>query len=177
MVRLVVENSEKDLAKARALERVEAAFLEHTANLLRVVRGAGKPYLIGRQASELIKAMQDHWDAANCYPSSGELSDMLELRYRFEDQARDDDMFERAEHQVVRASLQIAASRLAEQHMHETRGRSDMHDAMRRIEDIRAENKRRMGKPPTKKALDAQRNELAEMMRKGAAKKPKTTND
>jgi len=126
---------------------------------------------------DLFRAIDDYREKAGILPSAQEISEMLELGYPFEDlPGREDrDPFYRAEHEVMRASLQVAASRLLGQRTQETRASSDMHDAMRRIEEIRAENRRKMGKPPAKKILDAQRAELAAMMRKGAAKKPKAT--
>jgi hypothetical protein len=56
-MRIVSEKSEAqiarhqaEIARDRAMNKASWALRELTANLLRVTRGAGKPYEIGRQA-------------------------------------------------------------------------------------------------------------------------------
>jgi hypothetical protein len=173
-MRVVSENSEQDLAKRSAAEQLEYGLRELAANMMRVVRGAGKPYEIAPQIFGLTGLLQDYKEAVGTWPSSYDVGQMLELGYRFEHlAARDDseDMFHRAEHEVMRASLQFAASRLMEQRTQETRASSDMHDAMRRIEEIRAERRRQRGKPPSKENLDRERAELRAMMNRGKPSK------
>jgi hypothetical protein len=52
-MRIVSENSETDLARQRALDQVDWKIRELTANLLRITRGAGKPYEIMQQMMQL----------------------------------------------------------------------------------------------------------------------------
>lgn len=168
-MRVVSENSAQDIAKRRADDELRWSLRELAANMMRVVRGTGKPHEIGSQIFGLTEAFQAYKNVAGTWPSSDLIGEALELAYRFEhlpDRA-DRDPFYRAEHEVMRASLQVAASRLMRQSTQETRGRSDMHDAMRPIERIRAENLRKMGKPPSKRSLDRERAELRAMMKRG----------
>ena len=83
-MRIVSENTETEIARHqaeiardRAMNEASWALRELTANLLRVTRGAGKPYEIVRQAQALIEAMIDYRDAAGYFPSSDELADAL----------------------------------------------------------------------------------------------------
>jgi hypothetical protein len=56
----VSENSEADLARQRASDQVEWKIRELTANLLRITRGAGKPYEIMQQMVDLAETMRGY---------------------------------------------------------------------------------------------------------------------
>jgi hypothetical protein len=138
-MRLVSENSDAELARRRALERVEAALHELGANMLRVVRGAGKPYELGAQAAEFSLAMQAHFDIAEMYPSSGELAEMLSIEedhagHRMNDHDRQMYLDEAT---IIRGALQIAASRLLGQRTQEAAGNSDLWKGVLRQVDSR----------------------------------------
>jgi hypothetical protein len=127
-MRLVSENSDAELARRRALERVEAALHELGANMLRVIRGAGRPYELGSQASEFSLAMQAHFDAARMYPSSDELAEMLSISHDFSSHRMDEIDRQRYhdEERIIRGALQIAASRLLRQRTQEAAGSRDL---------------------------------------------------
>lgn len=55
-MRLVSENSEAELARHTAEGQVKWKIRELAADLLRIIRGAGKPYEIMRQMVELSEA-------------------------------------------------------------------------------------------------------------------------
>jgi hypothetical protein len=76
-MRIVSENSEADLARNAAVAKVEPILRDLTANLMRVARGAGKPYEVGRQTQALIDAMIKYRDATGHFPSSYELTNAV----------------------------------------------------------------------------------------------------
>jgi hypothetical protein len=51
------------------MEEVERTLRELTANLMRVTRGAGRPFQIGQQAQGLVEALIAYRDATGLYPS------------------------------------------------------------------------------------------------------------
>lgn len=56
-MKFVAENSASDIEAHHARLRAEHAVQELAANLLRIVRGAGKPYDLVRNVSDLIHAV------------------------------------------------------------------------------------------------------------------------
>ena len=155
MIRIVSEKSEAELARERAeRERAHAeldaryAARALTANLIRIHRGAGKPYELGRQLTELVKAMQAHWDAAKYWPYN-EIADEL----RVED---DRDWMAGAEsaeidihyakRSIVDGALQIAASRLLGQRPQEAAGEHEMYQGVNSLVRAREERAQRWRK-------------------------------
>src|SRR4051812_22530158 len=104
MVELISSNSEKDIAKRRALEDVRANLLQLTANLLRIARGAGKGYDVAPQVLDLLKAFTDYRTAAGHLPSDWEISRMLDWHER--------DLFHRTEIPYEERSLWYAHDRV-----------------------------------------------------------------
>lgn len=116
-MRIVSEKSEADVAHHHALERVEWRLRELAANLLRIIRGAGKPYEMMLQMAELVEAIQAYqavvgrapWEEFNrAVDVSRDIKDMQ--HWNAEDRHRDD-----AEHQIIQGVLQVVASRLVRQ--------------------------------------------------------------
>jgi hypothetical protein len=68
VVPIVSENSEADIARHSALARVEWRLRELAANLLRIIRGAGKPYEVMLQMGELAEAIQAYQDVSGRPP-------------------------------------------------------------------------------------------------------------
>lgn len=145
-MRVVSNNSEKDIAREHAKRRVQRASRELAANVLRVTRGAGKPYEIGPQAVALIEAMQAFYDIVGWYPVD-EIDAALEL-------SRSDDWLSSApeeevaryyaERSVVAGALQVAASQLLGQRTQESAGHGQMYRGINEISDLNAENRRRV---------------------------------
>lgn len=139
---VVSERTQKEINKARALEEVESALRQLTSNLLRVVRGAGKPDYLNRDARAFVAAMDAHWEAAGCYASSYELQRTLDVV--IDDELGDKIGFEENVKQyamrgMIRASLQIVASRLVDQRTQESKGESDFFDAYNVLQEHRAQ--------------------------------------
>ena len=61
--RLVAQIAEADLARRRESNRVAWALRNLTANLLRIVRGAGKPYDVMRQIDAFVEAVISYEEA------------------------------------------------------------------------------------------------------------------
>lgn len=138
---LVVSSQTDQQAKAgEALRRLEWPMREHAANILRIVRGAGKPYDLARQMAGILQRFEDYRSVTGHYPSSGDLGAMLRVE-RDDDRfigCDDDDlnmMF--AERGIVSGALQVAASELVGQSTQQSRGETEMHDGMRRWEEAR----------------------------------------
>ena len=114
------------------------------ANLMRVARGAGKPYEIGKQCVAVIQTMQSYRDLIGFYPGSGELSEMLNLKQFDRDYGLRGSQLEwgLAEQKMVRGALQMAASTLVEQNTQYSAGNSELFEGLAVIEKIREENRR-----------------------------------
>lgn len=67
-MRTVSDNSEADIARHEALILVESGLRELTANLLRIIRGAGKPHEIMHQMVDLAEAIQTYQAAVGSPP-------------------------------------------------------------------------------------------------------------
>jgi hypothetical protein len=144
-MRTVSENSEADLTRKRASAQVAWTIRELTANLLRITRGAGKPYEVMRQMADLAEAIKGYQAATGLSSSPDEFARALDVsndqetmqHWSAEDRHRDD-----AEGRIIRGVLQVVASRLVKQKTQETVGRHDMLDGLRALEDLRAEVRR-----------------------------------
>jgi hypothetical protein len=79
-IHVVAVNSESEIRRRRAAQDVEWPLRDLIANLIRVVRGAGKPYEIRRQLAAVLTAISDYRDAAGLWPSSDELANMVAMQ-------------------------------------------------------------------------------------------------
>jgi hypothetical protein len=148
-MRIIGENSETDLARQRALDQVDWKIRELTANLLRITRGAGKPYEIMTQMIELAEAIRVYHAATGLSPYADEFARALNVsndletmqHWRAEDRDRDD-----AEERIIRGVLQVVASRLVHQRTQEAAGDSEMYDGIRSLENLRAEARKAQAK-------------------------------
>lgn len=145
-MRIVSENSDADLARERAIRQVDWALRDLTANLMRVTRGAGKPYEIGRQAQDFITALIEYRDTVGHFPPSDELASLLTIERDPEVMARmnDDNLAQiYAEQEIIRGSLQIVASRLVGQSTQETAGSDEMLGGVNSLIVARAERQKK----------------------------------
>lgn len=67
-MKVVSSNSETDLARERARSDAQFAMRALSANILRIVRGAGAPHDLLRQMRALEDAMLAHWEADRSWP-------------------------------------------------------------------------------------------------------------
>jgi len=81
-IHLAVENDRLELNRRNAEFDLRWPLKRLAANVLRIVRGAGRPEELGRQCAEVVKAYRDYHDALGEWPSSFLISDILPLRHR-----------------------------------------------------------------------------------------------
>ena len=139
-MRVVSENSETDLARRQAVERVRWALREMTANLLRVVRGAGKSHEIVNQTAELLQALASYRDVVGTFPPVDELDRFLRMGRDFDAYMQYEEQVRArisAEESIVRGALQMAASQLIGQSTQEAAGRHEMYGGLNAIVDMR----------------------------------------
>lgn len=131
---LVSNNSPKEVAHARHMVEVAWTLQQLTANLMRVTRGAGKPYDIGRQAEEFLDALRAYQKDVGHFPSSYDIGATLSAKHPPEVLVRlsDEHMDEvEAELSIIKGALQIAASRMLRQRPQESAGYHQMNAGIR----------------------------------------------
>ena len=115
------ESFQAELARERALSGVERAIRELAANILSVVRGTGKPDMIGLQAQAVVHTIEAHRSIAGCAPSSSEIAGLLNIAAKTERVALltiDHKVELHATQSMISAALLIAATRLADIRTH-----------------------------------------------------------
>ena len=137
---VVAQNSPRQIEANEAQERVDWALRQLAANLIRVVRGAGKPEDLIKQCADVVNAAVDHRDAAGMLPSSFAVASAIQLKHD-ELQYENDFWFERqlAYRSIVNGALQFTASKLLEQPLHVQRGQDEMDKGIRGLESAREE--------------------------------------
>lgn len=146
-MKVVAENSDDDLKRRWADRRVGRAVRALTANLMRVTRGAGKPYEIGSQAHELTEALIGFTDAWGYLPGPDRYDEYLNIAPNAEIMSRiSEEEVARAyaKAEIVRASLQLAASELLRQRTQASIARGDFYTAIREPEAAGEMRKKRM---------------------------------
>ena len=125
------EQSDPEIVEHAALRRINSRLAELTANLMRVARGAGKPYELEKQTGALFEAFERYRGAVGHGVPSDDLACRLRVRKDLFDRELSDRDYEldAADEAMVAGALQVAASRLAGQRTQERRGESDMHEA------------------------------------------------
>lgn len=152
-IRLAAENDQRELDRRNAEIDLRWPLKRLAANIIRVVRGAGRPEEIGRQCAEVVQAYRDYYDALGEWPNSYLVAEMLSLRHR-EYQAKTDRAWEweDAMRQMVAGGLQMAASQLLEQNTQKQAGETEMFQGLRVIEKQRSENAAARAAKPKKTA-------------------------
>jgi hypothetical protein len=155
------EERDRERQREWAKDEFAAALRELAANMLRVVRGAGKGYELLLQMKAVIDSAVKYRDLHDYWPSSDLISNVLMLEDEMEttlergrggtlgqvhiDRWLEDGTFDEmsAEHTLYRGVLQIIASRLIGQNTQERAGDSEFHEGLRRLEDIREKRRRK----------------------------------
>lgn len=131
-MKIVSEQSEEDFARRRAVEGLSWPLRTLAANMLRVVRGAGRPWELPQQMAAVLTACEEYREAVGSYPSSDEISGPINVRYPADGRRRD--AFDGAAAEMVQGALQMAASQIIGQSTQEAAGRSELFDGVRRLE-------------------------------------------
>jgi hypothetical protein len=140
-------DAERDLA-----EQEFANYLrEAAANMLRVIRGAGRPGALIKQCHDMVVAAIDFREVAGHGPPAAKVASILAVEDEADEMFRkhasgqikqesidrwdEDGTFDRmyAEGAIQRGALQIVASKLLDQVMQVRAGESEMHDGIRRL--------------------------------------------
>lgn len=143
-LRVIVGLPDPEIKRRRAEDRLRVPIRELASNVMRVVRGAGRPDDLLEQMQRVIDVSAEYREAVGMWPDGGLFAEMLHL----DDEYRDSDSgLERAVHPVCRSVLQICASRLVKQDMQlrtaESELRTKMLDTVRdHDERLRVRNKR-----------------------------------
>lgn len=175
------EKAQEQHEQARKRERVEGdlswAVRECAANMLRIIRGAGKPHDLLLQMKKVIDTSITFQEVQGYWPGeviAGKLRLQDEMEECFEqhrtgalseasiDLWQEDGTFAQmsAEHTAFCGALQIIASRMIGQKVQESAGDSEFSRGLRELEDVKEKRRRRIAdeirashsKPPGRKA-------------------------
>lgn len=144
-IRVVSERSEAEIKRQRATDALDGPLRQLASNILRIVRGAGKPYDLYEQMLAVLQAMNDYRDAVGAWPSSFEMDKILNARV--ERNWSDEDLkrwteggtleMELAFDAICRGALQNVASKLVDQKLQIAAGENEVYEAVYRIEALR----------------------------------------
>lgn len=135
---LVSQNSDAEVARGRALERLNWPLKELAANMVRIIRGAGRPAELPEQMAKVLERLRDYHDAAGYLPSAHELTEILSIRYARQHR----DGWTDGVDEIVQGALQIAASQLIGQSTQESAGESELMKGWDAINRWREKNRR-----------------------------------
>jgi hypothetical protein len=143
-LQVVAQNSQVAVDAEYAQQAIDRALLQLTANLIRIVRGAGKPEELIGQCAEFVNAAVDFQDKTKRWPPPNALVEAV----RFEqDRSTDYDSFEArrqmAINTMIRGSLQMVASKLLEQRTQFDRGEDEFDRGYRILEDLFEEQRKK----------------------------------
>lgn len=136
----VAQSKPSDQEVQWARDAYSYALRELTANLLRVVAGAGKPHQVLQDAANFVHAFVDYHPHMSFHERVDGASEILAVRE--EHRGFDDWKSYEAEEDIIVGALRIAASRLLGQRTQEAAGETKMRDGIRYREEARAELRR-----------------------------------
>jgi hypothetical protein len=134
----IVSNlTEQDVKANRARDEAVRALQALTGNLLRIVRGAGKPYELDNLAVDYVLAHRAYYEAAGQWLGDSNMHIALDVcrdGYVPGDDSMSLVLTEAfcSKEDAIQASLQVAASRILGDSVRESRGKSDLMKAMQR---------------------------------------------
>lgn len=134
-------NDDADLARQAAIDNLQWPTREMAANLLRVTRGAGKPWDLPQQIINLAESILKASKHSNAWGIWSEMEKVLQSGM-----PDDDDGLIGSEETIVRGSLQLVASRLVHQRTQAAAGGREIGTGIRMVEQEREENRKRWEK-------------------------------
>lgn len=160
-LRIVSERSSREIQQERRLADLRWRLVSLTANLLRVTRGAGRPWEVMTQCIETARAYQAYLEEVGCLPSSFEVAEILRFNREWGEFSSEADI-DYGRSMMVAGALQFVASSLLDQRTQVAAGRREMAEGEQMVVEarlrIRAERAaeeraaRKSVRPPTKKA-------------------------
>jgi hypothetical protein len=144
-LRVVSERSSEEIKKQTATLALKFSLVNLTANLIRIVRGAGKPDRLLDDIDGFLGAYKDYCVTVDRVPDGAVLSALLQFT---PDQNPDDDRLDEVllENAICRDALQIVASSLVDQRIHREKALGELQDHLRRFVDVREGPKKRRGR-------------------------------
>jgi len=143
-ISLVVENSQADIDGQWAKQKLDRSLIELATNLMRVVRGAGRPDDIIDNCAGVLTAALEYQETTKRYPHSFEVASALRLEH---EPIIDYQSFwagrQLAIRDMISGSLQVAASTLIGQRLQIDQGKKEMDGAFREMERLREEQRQK----------------------------------
>jgi len=132
-------------ARRQALNEVGSALRRLTANLIDIVRGAGKPLELRRDVEAFTAALEGFERVMGEQPKAWEFADMLRVHLEPEDNpTSEEEMAERyARHAILQGSLLLAATRLLGQEAEAAAAYAGLHQALSGLEETKQRIKKR----------------------------------
>ena len=116
------------------------------ANIIGIVRGAGKPLELSRDVDGFTAALGAFEGATGAHPKAWELAAMLRVDLDPKSSAlgREEDLVEQyAQHAIVQASLQLAATRLLRREAEAAAAHGELHKALSGLEEAKRKIEKR----------------------------------
>lgn len=134
---VVAENTQQQIHATYQQERVDYALRVLAANIIRVVRGAGRPDDIIDQCNEVLKGAIEYHEKVGRFVSSDSVAAALRLeRERISDYDSFGGQRQLAMRRMIDGSLQVTASRLLGQVTQQRRGENEIFEAYRELEQL-----------------------------------------
>ena len=127
---------EATAAHPASVEETQEKLRNLAVNIMRVVRGAGEPEDIFLQAATVAFAMRGRHQAGMPF-RSGVITDALKIT------VQPGDEIDRARELIIKASLRIAAARLAGSQLQCSAAENDLFSAIYMLEEARAANRKK----------------------------------
>jgi hypothetical protein len=132
-------------ARPQVLNEVGSTLRRLTANLIDIVRGAGKPLELSRDVDAFTAALAGFERAMGEHPKAWEYADMLRVTLEPEDHPTSQDkMAERyAQHAILQRSLLLATARLLGQEAEAAAAYAGLHEALSGLEETKQKIEKR----------------------------------
>jgi hypothetical protein len=144
-LRAVSRRSSEEIKKQTATLALKFALANLTANLIRIVQGAGKPDRLFDDIDGIVGAYNDYCIAVGHAPDGALLGSLLQ--FVLHENAGDDHLDEVfLENAICRDALQIVASSLVDQRIHREKALGELQRHLRKFVDVREQAKKRRGK-------------------------------
>ena len=127
-------------ARQQALNEVGEALRTVAANLISIVRGAGRPLDLNPNVESFATALAAFEQVAGGHPKAWEFAAMLraDLEPKVPASATAGDMAEvYAQHDIIQASLQLAAARLLKEEAGAAEAFAELHKALAGLEETK----------------------------------------
>jgi hypothetical protein len=138
----ISEKSQAEVDAEWAKVKFDRALIEMAANVIRVVRGAGRPEDIINNCMNVVKAAVEHHDTTKRYPRPYDIATTLRLEHEsIEDYESYWGGKQIAIRDMISGSLQVAASTLIGQPLQVKQGEREMDRAFVGMERLREEQR------------------------------------